>query len=382
MKRSTDRILTTHTGSLPRPAGLLKLVREREAGGSVDSATYDAEVAEAVGATVRRQVEAGVDVVGDGEVSKPSYATYPKDRLSGFGGKGSIEEVSGQMLSFDEFPDFAEQMAALLGQVATIKFVSCDGPVTFHGGQAVRQDIENLQAALQDVEATEAFMSSASPGVISVFAPNHHYPSEEAYLEALAQAMRAEYEAIAAAGFVLQLDCPDLAMTAPGEASLAEHRRKMEMRVEALNEAVAGIPAEAMRLHVCWGNGEFPRHQDVELRDIVDIIYRAKPAGIMLMASNGRHAHEWQVFKEAPLPEGKYLVPGVVDSTSNVIEHPEVVAERLANYAGVVGKENVMAGSDCGFGTIAGMTTVVASVAWAKLAAMAEGARLASERLW
>jgi 5-methyltetrahydropteroyltriglutamate--homocysteine methyltransferase len=218
--------------------------------------------------------------------------------------------------------------------------------------------------------------------VIAVFAPNRHYGSDEEYLEALANAMRPEYEAIHDAGILLQLDCPDFAMVAPGAGSVESFRKQLGLAVEALNHAVANIPSDAMRIHVCWGNGEFPRTSDVELKDIVDLILRAKPDGIMVMGSNGRHEHEWKVFRDFKLPEGKYLIPGVVDSTTNVVEHPEVVADRLLNYAGVVGRENVLAGTDCGFGTFAGMATVAPSVAWVKLRSMAEGARMASKQLW
>jgi 5-methyltetrahydropteroyltriglutamate--homocysteine methyltransferase len=225
-------------------------------------------------------------------------------------------------------------------------------------------------------------MSSASPGVISVFSPNRYYGSQEEYLGALAEAMREEYEAIHRAGFILQLDCPDLAMTAPGAGSLENFRRQMEMNIEALNQALVNIPAEASRIHICWGNAEMPRTTDVELKDIIDIILRAKPAGLMLMASNGRHAHEWKVFQDTKLPEGKYVIPGVLDSTSNIVEHPEVVADRLIRYAEAVGRENVMAGTDCGFGTFVGMDVVVPTVTWAKFRAQAEGARIASEELW
>ena len=217
-------------------------------------------------------------------------------------------------------------------------------------------------------------MSAASPGVIAVFSPNRYYASQEEYLGALAEAMREEYEAIHRAGLVLQLDCPDLAMTAPGAGSLENFRAQMELNIEALNHALANIPAEAARIHICWGNGEMPRTTDVELKDIIDIVLKAKPAGLMLMASNGRHAHEWKVFQDVKLPDGKYVIPGVLDSTTNVVEHPEVVADRLIRYAEVVGRDNVMAGTDCGFGTIAGMDVVVPTVTWAKFRSQAEGA--------
>jgi 5-methyltetrahydropteroyltriglutamate--homocysteine methyltransferase len=381
MERSTERILTTHAGSLPRPAALLPMLLAQDAGERIDSAQLEAEVRSAVKETVRRQLDTHVDVLNDGEVSKPSYATYVKDRLTGFGGEGSIQEVASSVLGLDHFPDFAEHLAATMAAAAEIRFTSCDGPVAFTGHEAVQADIDNLKAAVESESPAGTFMSSASPGVISVFSPNRYYGSEEEYLGAIADAMREEYEAIHEAGFVLQLDCPDLAMTAPGAESLESFRAQMELNIEALNHALANVPAEASRIHICWGNGEMPRASDVELKDIIDIVLKAKPAGIMLMGSNGRHAHEWTVFKDVKLPDGKYVIAGVLDSTSNVIEHPEVVAQRLIQYASVVGRENVMAGTDCGFGTIAGMQVVVPSVVWAKFQAMADGAKLASERL-
>jgi 5-methyltetrahydropteroyltriglutamate--homocysteine methyltransferase len=382
MQPSTERILTTHAGSLPRPAQLLPLVFAQEAGETVDADRLDAEIQAAVKETVKKQAAAGVDVLNDGEVSKPSYATYVKDRLTGFGGEGSIQEVAAAVMNLDDFPDFADHLAATMASAAEIRFTSCDGPVSYMGQAAVRADIENLTAAVETVTPTGTFMSAASPGVIAVFSPNRHYASQEEYLEAIADAMREEYEAIYEAGFVLQLDCPDFAMTAPGAGSVENFRRQLELGVEALNHALANIPAEAARIHICWGNGEMPRTSDVELKDIIDIVLKAKPAGIMLMASNGRHAHEWTVFEDVKLPEGKYVIPGVLDSTTNVVEHPEAVAQRLTQYAQVVGRENVMAGTDCGFGTIAGMQVVVPTVVWAKLEAMARGAEIATQRLW
>jgi 5-methyltetrahydropteroyltriglutamate--homocysteine methyltransferase len=382
MKRSTERILTTHAGSLPRPAALLSLVLAQEAGKPVVSAQLDAEVRSAVKAIVKKQAEVGVDVLNDGEQSKPSYATYVKDRLGGFGGESSSAEVIGARADLAEFPDFAQKLAAgSVAEATPLRFAACDGPISYQDLTAVEQDIENLKAAAGEAKAEELFMSAASPGVIAMFFPNRHYPGEAAYLEAIATAMRREYEAIHRAGLVLQLDCPDLAIPVVG-TPLDEFRRQIALRVEALNHAVAGIPAEAMRIHVCWGNWEMPRKNDVPLAGIIDILLGARPAGMMLMASNGRHAHEWRVFEDVALPDGKYLIPGVLDTTTNVIEHPEVVAQRLALYARVVGRENVMAGTDCGFGTGAGMQRVVPSVVWAKLQAMAEGAALASKELW
>lgn len=382
MQPSTGRILTTHSGSLPRPASFLPLVFAQEAGEPVDAAQFAGETRAAVRETVQRQAEVGVDVLNDGEVSKPSYATYVKDRLTGFGGEGSIEWVASAVMGLEDFPDFAQKLAETVESAATIRFTTCDGPVSYTGQSAVQADIDNLKAALDGVSAAGTFMSAASPGVISAFSPNRYYPSEEEYLGALAEAMREEYEAIHQAGFVLQVDCPDLAMTAPGAGSLENFRKQMEMNIEALNHALANVPAEAARIHICWGNGEFPRTRDVELKDIIDLVLKAKPAGMMLMSSNGRHAHEWKVFQDAKLPDGKYVIPGVLDSTTNVVEHPEVVADRLITYADVVGRQNVMAGTDCGFGTIAGMDVVVPTVTWAKFRAQAEGARIASAHLW
>lgn len=382
MQPGTDRILTTHSGSLPRPAEFLPLVLAQEAGQPVDDARFQGGVRAAVRETVQRQADAGVDVLNDGEVSKPSYATYVKDRLTGFGGEGSIEQVAASVMGLQDYPDFAEKLAQTMAMAATIRFTTCDGPVTYVGQRAVQADIDNLKAAVEGVPAAATFMSAASPGVIAVFSPNRHYGSQEEYLGALADAMREEYEAIHQAGLVLQLDCPDLAMTAPGAGSLENFRRQMELNIEALNHALANIPADAARIHICWGNGEMPRTTDVELKDIIDIILKAKPAGLMLMASNGRHAHEWKVFQDTKLPEGRYLIPGVLDSTTNIVEHPEVVADRLIRYAEVVGRENVMAGTDCGFGTIAGMDVVVPSVTWAKFRSQSQGARIASAHLW
>jgi 5-methyltetrahydropteroyltriglutamate--homocysteine methyltransferase len=382
MLPAADRILTTHSGSLPRPASFLPLMLAREAGQTADESQYQAAVRDAVAETVRREAEAGVDVLNDGEVSKPSYATYIKDRLTGFGGDGSIEEVAAAVMGLADFPDFAEKQARTLEFATKVRFTSCDGPVAYTGQDAVQADIANLKAAASTLSPAGVFMSAASPGVISVFSPNRYYASQEEYLAALAEAMRSEYEAIHQAGFILQIDCPDLAMTAPGAGSLENFRRQMAQNIEALNYALRNIPAEASRIHICWGNGEMPRTTDVELKDIIDLVLTAKPAGFMLMASNGRHAHEWKVFRDTGLPEGKYVIPGVLDSTTNVVEHPEVVADRLIRYASVVGRENVMAGTDCGFGTVAGMDVVVPTVTWAKFRAQAEGARIASAELW
>jgi 5-methyltetrahydropteroyltriglutamate--homocysteine methyltransferase len=382
MRPDAGRILTTHSGSLPRPQGLLRLLLAEDAGQPVDEAALRSDVRDAVRETVRRQAAAGVDVLNDGEVGKPSYATYVKDRLTGFGGEGSLEEITAAVTGLEDFPDYWEKLAAQMAPARAVKYTTCDGPVAYVGQRAVQADIENLKAAVEDAPAAATFMSAASPGVIAHFSPNRYYRSHEEYLGVLAEAMREEYEAIHRAGLILQLDCPDLAMTALGAGSLENFRRQMELGVEAMNHALANVPAEGSRIHICWGNGETPRTTDVELKDIIDIILKAKPAGLMLMASNGRHEHEWKVFRDIKLPEGKYVIPGVLDPTTNIVEHPEVVADRLIRYAELVGKENVMAGTDCGFGSVAGLDIVVPSVTWAKFRSQAEGAKLASANLW
>jgi 5-methyltetrahydropteroyltriglutamate--homocysteine methyltransferase len=376
LSRDTDRILTTHAGSLPRPEEVLPFVLG-QGGERADSAAL---VRSAVERVVRRQQDSGIDILNDGEVGKASYMTYATERLTGFGGEGGIGEATGWMgAALREFPDFAAQLGAAMAPAANMRFRGCDGPVSYFGHGAVRADIANLQAASG---SAATFMSSASPGLIAQFSPNRHYASEEDYLGAIAEAMRTEYRMIHEAGFTLQLDCPDLAMVAPGFDSMSAFRRHIRLRVEALNHALAGIPAEAVRMHVCWGGGELPRTTDVELHKIIDILLEAKPAGLMLMASNGRHSHEWQVFEDVRLPDGKYLIPGVVDSARNVVEHPEGIAHRITQYAHLVGRDNVMAGTDCGFSNIAGMEPVVPTVVWAKFRAMAEGAALATARLW
>jgi 5-methyltetrahydropteroyltriglutamate--homocysteine methyltransferase len=368
---------------LPRPTELLPLIFAKEAGEVVDDGVFDSEVEAAVRETVRKQVDAGVDVLNDGEMSKPTYATYVKDRLSGFGGEGSVEAILKQssVSQTPEFPDFTPQIGPPANDGRTIKFVSCDGPVAYEKTELLQQDIENLQKAVAHMAAEDIFMTSASPGIIARFLFNQYYSSEDEYLQAIADAMRVEYEAIVGAGFTLQLDCPDLALPILG-TPLADYLKAVERRVEILNYAVANIPAEAMRVHMCWGNGEAPRNHDVPLKDIIHILLKLKPAGLMLMAANGAHEHEWKVFEGVKLPNEKYLVPGVIDSTTNIIEHPEVVAQRLVRYAKVVGRENIIAGTDCGFGTGAGMHIVAPSIAWAKLHSMSQGARLASQELW
>jgi 5-methyltetrahydropteroyltriglutamate--homocysteine methyltransferase len=376
MKRSTEHVLTTHTGSLPRPSELLEALQRRDRGESNGAALED-QVRDAVQDIVARQARAGVGVVNDGEASKIGYSTYVKERLDGFGGEGGL---AGLPADLAEFPDY---MARVLGGL-DFEMPACVGPVSYRDLDAVRADIANLQAAVGATEVEDAFMTAASPGVISVFLPNKHYSSHEEYIAALADVMKEEYDEIHRAGLVLQLDCPDLAMTRHmnNDETLEEFRRRARLHVEAINHATRDIPADEMRIHLCWGNYEGPHHHDLPLRDIIDIVFEARPAAISFEAANPRHEHEWTVFEDVTLPEGKVLIPGVVDSTTNYIEHPELVAQRITRYAQLVGRENVIAGSDCGFATFASFLAIDPGITWAKLGAMAEGARLASESLW
>jgi 5-methyltetrahydropteroyltriglutamate--homocysteine methyltransferase len=383
VKRSTERILTTHTGSLPRPDDLVQLMFAKEGEQGVDLARLEERIRSATVAVVQQQVVCGVDIVSDGETSKPGYSNYVKDRLTGFSGKSSVKYRP-------EWADFPEYFEANRQDAArtNLRTPACTGPVQLKDREAVHRDIANLRAALDalgDAQPTDVFMTAASPGVIAHFLENQYYGTDEAYLAALADAMRPEYEAITAAGFVLQLDCPDLAMSrhmgANAELTTEQFRRKISLQVEALNHAVAGIPPEQLRLHLCWGNYEGPHHRDVPLRDILDVVLRARPSALSFEAANPRHGHEWTVFQDVRLPEGKVLIPGVLDSTTNYIEHPELVAQRIVRYAELVGRENVLAGSDCGFGTFAGRSLVDRRITWKKLEAMAEGARLAWRQL-
>jgi 5-methyltetrahydropteroyltriglutamate--homocysteine methyltransferase len=368
------RILTTHTGSLPRPEELAAALERRDRTGTADG-DLDGRIAAAVTDVVRRQAEAGVDLVNDGEASKIGYSTYVAQRLEGFGGESRPRHQSPEA---DEFPEYVRSQS---GPGAATP--ACVAPVSYRDLDAVRTDIANLKAALKRAGAEAAFMSAASPGVITHFLENQHYPSHEAYLFALADAMKNEYDEIHRAGIVLQLDCPDLAASrhSYGE-SLEEFRRRVALHIEALNHATRDIPAEAMRLHLCWGNYEGPHNHDVALRDILDLALAARPAALSFEAANPRHAHEWTLFEDAELPDGKVLIPGVIDSTTNYVEHPELVAQRLVRHAELVGPENVIAGSDCGFATFATLLRVHPTITWAKLKAMADGARIASERLW
>jgi 5-methyltetrahydropteroyltriglutamate--homocysteine methyltransferase len=376
MKRSTDHVLTTHTGSLPRPQALTETLQRRDRGED-DGGALAQEIRDAVADIVRRQARAGVTVVNDGEASKIGYSTYVKERLEGFGGEGGMEAMPADMA---EFPDF---MQRVMGDI-DFEMPACIGPVSYRDLDAVRADIANLKAAADSADVEDVFMTAASPGVISVFLPNRYYATHEEYIAALADVMKAEYDEIHRAGIVLQLDCPDLAMTRQMNLSesLEDFRRRARLHVEAINHATRDIPGEDMRIHLCWGNYEGPHHHDIALRDVIDIVLEARPAAISFEAANPRHEHEWTVFEDVKLPDGKALIPGVLDSTTNYIEHPELVSQRLVRYAKLVGRENVIAGSDCGFATFASYVMIDPGITWAKLAAMADGARLATQELW
>jgi 5-methyltetrahydropteroyltriglutamate--homocysteine methyltransferase len=379
--RSTDRILTTHTGSLPRPADLIEMIRAREQGESVDEAKFQARVRSAVAETVQKQVDAGIDVVSDGEEGKPSYATYVKNRLTGFEGERRMPiRIQGEAR---DFPEYTERRMATTATILVRP--TCNGPIAWKDFDAVTRDVDNLKAAVEVSKPVGTFMTAASPGVVSFFLGNDYYKSDDEYLEALTAVMKDEYEAIVNAGFLLQLDCPDLAMSRQSQfadLSTSDFRKVVERHVEVVNEATKNIAPEKMRLHLCWGNYEGPHHMDVAMKDIVDIVLKSRPLEVSFEGANPRHEHEWAVWDEVKLPDDHTLVPGVIDSTTNFIEHPDLVAQRIMNYARLVGRERVIAGVDCGFGTNAASTTVDPKIAWAKLQTLVEGAQIASKQLW
>ena len=380
MKTSTDRILTTHVGSLPRSKAVTDVVFAHEHGTLDDSAGAAKVIREAVADVVRLQADAGVDVVSDGEMSKISYATYIKDRITGFEGDSPRTPPK----DLEEFPGFLKRQASS-GGTPTYSRPCCVSDIRVKDMGPVQEDIDNFSAALNNADVAEGFMNAASPGVIALFQPNRHYPDHDSYLEALAEAMRPEYEAITAAGFVLQLDSPDLGLgrhmmfkDAPEE----EYRRLAELHVEVLNHATRNIDPSRMRLHVCWGNYEGPHHCDAPMATVLPIALKARPQALLFESSNPRHAHEWTTFRDTDIPQDKVLIPGVLDSTTNFIEHPELVAERICRFADIVGRERVMAGIDCGFSTFAVFGAVDQDIVYAKLKSMTEGAEIASRRLW
>ena len=386
----TYRILTTHVGSLPRPQRVVDQLFAQDTGLNYAPAVFDAIMSEEVQEVVRKQAKARVDVVSDGETSKISYATYIRHRLTGFE-IGEMPRVVPRDL--DDFPDFKERLAKL-GATPKYHRPICRGPIKVKDLGGLYKDIANLKAALAASATganapTRAFMNSASPGVIAVFQPNEHYASHEQYLLALAEAMSVEYEAIVAAGLDLQIDAPDLAMGRHikfRDADDAEFLRNAHLQVEALNHALRNVPAERVRMHLCWGNYEGPHHHDIGLEKIIALVLKARPSTILFEGANPRHQHEWEVWaavaKAGQLPQDKLLVPGVLDTVNNFIEHPRLIAQRLKTYANIVGRERVMAGTDCGFGTFAGFGAVHPSIAYAKLESMAVGAEMASKELW
>lgn len=377
---SAGRFLTTHVGSLPREDDLIDIMFAKEDGLPLDMTAVDERIADAVQYVVDRQAEAGLDIINDGEQSKPSYATYIKDRLNGFGGTGN----SFAFQDIEDFPSTKDRVFSDPGRKHR-KTPACNAPITVKDMTAVDRDASALNTALAKHAGKQAFMSAASPGVTALFFRNDFYESDEDYVFALAEGLRHEYEAIAAQGIILQIDCPDLAMgrhTQFRELDLSGFRDKMAMNIEALNLATANIAPEQLRMHMCWGNYPGPHHCDVPFRDIIDLVWRARPHAIQFEAANPRHAHEFAMFEDIKLPEGKVLIPGVIECQSNYIEHPELIAQRIARYAHLVGRENVMAGADCGFSIHVGSGSVDRSVVWAKMAALAQGAEIASEQFW
>jgi 5-methyltetrahydropteroyltriglutamate--homocysteine methyltransferase len=379
MKRSIERILTTHTGSLPRTAKVIELLLAEQRNRGARKAEFKAAVGEAIARVVQKQIESGIDVINDGEQGRTDYTVHVLDRLAGFDGESAPPLSTGD----PEFPELAQLLRHFASPFQYRP--SCTGEVTWKDWAGAQADIDLSKDVMTGANATEIFMTAPSPGQIARYLKNKHYQTEAAYVFALADVMRREYQAIVDAGFILQLDCPDLAMlrhTVYLDKSLADFRKIIAVNVAALNHAVADIPADRMRMHVCWGSTVAPHHTDVPLVDIIDIVLSAKPMAVSFPAANARHEHEWKIWRRVKLPAGKVIVPGVIDSTVNTVEHPEVVADRILNFADVVGRENVIAGVDCGFGTFAGRLQVDAKIVWLKLQSLAEGARRASQQLW
>jgi 5-methyltetrahydropteroyltriglutamate--homocysteine methyltransferase len=384
MKHSTDRILTTHVGSLPRPRELIEMVRAKLRGEAVDPEVHGKVLKESVAGIVRKQVELGMDVIDDGEFGKPSFVSYGNERLGGFsprrdGGGVSPWAASREALAFPEF--YKTQMGSVSSQHARLV---CTGPVTYTGQAALKTDLDNLKAALNGVSPAEVFVPSISPASFEDWNKNEYYNSDEDYVAALGEAMRTEYQAIIDAGFLLQIDDPRLVtyyILYP-DKSIADCRKWAELRVEALNHALRGIPTEKIRYHTCYGINMGPRVHDMELKDIIDIILKIRAGAYSFEASNPRHEHEWTVWRDAKLPDGTILIPGVISHSTVLVEHPELIAQRLVRYADIVGRENVIAGTDCGFATFAGADEIHPSIVWAKFEGLVQGARIASKELW
>jgi 5-methyltetrahydropteroyltriglutamate--homocysteine methyltransferase len=380
MHHSHDHVLTTHVGSLPRSQALCDMLLTRDHGEDYDAGEYDRVVADAVRDVVARQRETGIDVPSDGEQSKVSYSTYMMDRLTGFGGDNERRVA----LDLKNYPEFRQKMGRMTGS-QEFRRSSCIGPVAVKDMEPLHVDIRNLKAAMKASGIEEAFMNAASPGLVTAFQPNKFYPTHEAYLAALSEAMKREYRAIVDAGLLLQVDCPDLAMAAHiafQDLSEAEFLKRAALHVEALNQALEGIDAGKVRMHICWGNYEGPHDHDIAVDKLFAVLRNAKPQAILFEGANPRHEHEWEAWRDARLPDDKILVPGVIDTSTNYVEHPELVAQRILRWADIVGRERVIAGTDCGFGTFAGYGKLDGQIAYKKLRALVEGAEIASRKLW
>ncbi len=386
MKLSVDRILTTHVGSLPRPDDLFEMMLARMDGKPVDEKAYAERVQRAVADSVKQQVAAGLDVVSDGEMGKPSFITYASQRLDGLAKReGTRPSPFSNTRETTDFPEYyqsavAEQVSARRRRALMV----CTGPVRYKGNAQLKADLETLKTALKDVAAAKAFVPSIAPSNVETTTPNEYYPTAEAYVFAIAEAMREEYKAIVDAGFLLQIDDPFLVtyyITRP-DLSIAECRKWAELRVEALNAAIAGIPADRIRFHTCYSINMGPRVHDMQLKDVIDVILKVRAGGYSFEAANPRHEHEWEDWKHAKLPDDKVLLPGVITQSTVLVEHPELVAQRIGRFAEIVGRERVIASADCGFASFAGSNEVHPSIVWAKFAALVEGARIASKRLW
>ncbi len=380
MQLSTDRILTTHVGSLPRPQDVVDVLFAQDRGEAIDAAHFEDVVAKAVAEVVRLQVESGIDIIDDGEMSKISYATYIRHRLTGFDGDSSRPTPK----DLDDYPEYRDRLVKA-GHSATYKRPVCKGPIAVKNLDPLRQDIARIKEALTKAPGKEGFMNAVSPGTIAVFQPNEYYPSHQAYMDALASAMREEYETIVKSGLILSIDCPDLAMGRHSrfkELTDDEFLRNAQIQVEALNHALENVPADRVRMHICWGNYEGSHVDDMDCRQIFPIVLKAKPKAFLIEGANPRHEHEWEAWKSIKLPDDKVLIPGVIGANSNYVEHPEVVSQRIVRYAEVIGKERVIAGTDCGFGTFAGFGSVFPPFCWMKMKALSEGARRASAKLW
>jgi len=386
MKRSTDRILTTHAGSMPRPQDLVEMLATKRDGGGVNEALFAQRVREAVDEGVRKQAEAGIDIISDGEMGKPSFVHYVRDRIAGFEGVEDVA-VTPQRTMSEDFPGYNEWRNR--GRGGPNPFGSrplCIGPLSWKDLDAVKTDIANFKAALMNVQVEEAFVPCASVGIVAQRLSNKYYPTYEEYVQAIAEVMRDEYRLVAEAGFIVQIDAPEMCIDRNlpefRERPMADFNARQELWVEALNYALTDVPEDRVRFHVCWGNGEAPHTRDVALKDIVQVVLKVKAQAYSVEASNPRHAHEWKLWQDVKLPDGKVLIPGVIDSVTNFVEHPELVADRIVTYANIVGRENVIAGTDCGFGTSAGTENVYPPIVWGKLATLTEGAKLASAQLW